>query len=233
MTQKIISASDKLRSALLTKIQGNDDELYALPAVSTLVDADVTYLQAIRAAVAVADLMDKSAIEAVSGAWNFTGQPKYGAANILTSAGVKIPPGIVIGWSGLLVNIPAGWTLCDGTAGTLDMRELFILATDDDEEAGALVGQDEYTLDVDHIPAHTHSVAGQSGGAHTHVYRNPKQISVNIFASGSAYANQTNIETGSQSNEDHAFTLDNAGEAAPTAVDNRPAFYEAAFIMKT
>lgn len=34
--------------------------------------------------------------------------------------------GIICMWSGLLVDIPNGWALCDGTNGTPDLRERFV-----------------------------------------------------------------------------------------------------------
>lgn len=37
-----------------------------------------------------------------------------------------IPAGIIAMWGGLLVDIPAGWLLCDGTSGTPDLRARFI-----------------------------------------------------------------------------------------------------------
>src|SRR3989304_8183330 len=36
------------------------------------------------------------------------------------------PVGGIIMWSGLLVNIPNGWALCDGMNGTPDLRGQFI-----------------------------------------------------------------------------------------------------------
>jgi len=40
-----------------------------------------------------------------------------------------IPSGIVVGWSGEVANIPSGWLLCDGTNGTPDMRDRFIVGS--------------------------------------------------------------------------------------------------------
>lgn len=40
---------------------------------------------------------------------------------------MTIPSGIITIWSGAIVNIPAGWHLCDGTAGTPDLRDRFIV----------------------------------------------------------------------------------------------------------
>lgn len=39
--------------------------------------------------------------------------------------------GIVCLWSGAIVDIPAGWQLCDGTNGTPDLRDKFIIGAGD------------------------------------------------------------------------------------------------------
>ena len=34
---------------------------------------------------------------------------------------------IIVLWSGAIVDIPAGWALCDGNNGTPDLRDVFIV----------------------------------------------------------------------------------------------------------
>eukprot|EP01084_Bolivina_argentea_P067091 122273_1 len=38
-----------------------------------------------------------------------------------------LPDGIVIMWHGLIGDIPVGWSLCDGTNGTPDLRDKFVI----------------------------------------------------------------------------------------------------------
>lgn len=40
-----------------------------------------------------------------------------------------IPPGVIVIWSGAVVDIPPGWVLCDGNNGTPDLHLRFILGT--------------------------------------------------------------------------------------------------------
>jgi len=35
--------------------------------------------------------------------------------------------GIIVLWGGAIVDIPAGWALCDGNAGRPDLRDKFIV----------------------------------------------------------------------------------------------------------
>lgn len=70
------------------------------------------------------------------------------------NAGGLLPTGVICMWGGLIANIPAGWSLCDGTAGTPDLRDRFILATGlDDMGAGG---------------GSSHVVTSSASGAHTH-----------------------------------------------------------------
>ncbi|MDJ0891378.1 MAG: hypothetical protein QNK18_09335 [Gammaproteobacteria bacterium] len=65
--------------------------------------------------------------------------------NLVAPVVEPIPTGVVVGWSGSVESIPAGWHLCDGTRGTPDLRGRFILGAstaDDEAEAG---GQNAYT----------------------------------------------------------------------------------------
>ena len=42
-----------------------------------------------------------------------------------------VPVGGIIIWSGTVAAIPANWTLCDGTAGTPDLRSRFVIGAGD------------------------------------------------------------------------------------------------------
>lgn len=38
----------------------------------------------------------------------------------------EIVLGMIVSWSGSIIAIPSGWTLCDGTNGTPDLRDRFV-----------------------------------------------------------------------------------------------------------
>ena len=50
--------------------------------------------------------------------------------------GVAIPAGTIVMWSGAVANIPQGWTLCDGTSGTPDLRNRFIVGAGSEYAVG-------------------------------------------------------------------------------------------------
>jgi len=67
------------------------------------------------------------------------------------------PSGMILIWSGAIVNIPAGYVLCDGNNGTPDLRNRFVVGAGDtyavDASGGAI--------------NHTHNFTGD-GHFHTH-----------------------------------------------------------------
>lgn len=48
-------------------------------------------------------------------------------------------------WSGTVASIPPGWKLCDGTAGTPDLRNRFIIAAGDTFDPGDAGGSNTHT----------------------------------------------------------------------------------------
>lgn len=74
-------------------------------------------------------------------------------AIISDSVGTALMPvGGIIMWSGSIGAIPASWALCDGTGGTPDLRDRFIVGAGTTYAVGASGGEA------------THNHAGQTGG---------------------------------------------------------------------
>lgn len=94
------------------------------------------------------------------------------------------PTGIIVIWSGAVVNIPPDWTLCDGTLGTPDLRDRFIVGAGSTYAVGATGGSVN----------HNHTFTGD-GHAHTI----PADSEVASGADFSA-ATETNEATGTTNN---------------------------------
>ena len=84
----------------------------------------------------------------------------------------SVPAGVIVMWAGLLANIPTGWALCDGQAGTPDLRDRFIkgAGTDPGATGGAATHSHADHSQLNHSGAavgdHTYTPAGtNSGGA--------------------------------------------------------------------
>src|SRR5450756_1924749 len=81
--------------------------------------------------------------------------------------GTLIPKFGIILWAGAIVDIPLGWSLCDGNNGTPDLRDRFVTGAGN-LAVGAIGGEATHTLSIDEMPAHTHSATtanntGQGG----------------------------------------------------------------------
>lgn len=79
------------------------------------------------------------------------------------------PSGIIVMWSGTINSIPAGWALCDGTNGTPNLTDKFILSVSSAaENPGGTGGSNSYSLTVNQLPSHNHVGTAISAGEHNH-----------------------------------------------------------------
>ena len=67
-----------------------------------------------------------------------------------------MPIGSIIMFNGKAEEIPSGWAICDGTNGTPNLLDRFILAS---TYCGGTGGQSQITLSVSQLPPHKHRVA--------------------------------------------------------------------------
>lgn len=97
-------------------------------------------------------------------------QTQLNAATAATAAvdAYKVPAGGIIMWSGSTGSIPSGWFLCNGSNGTPDLRNRFVVGAGGSYGVGATGGADSVTLSTSQIPAHSHSGSTSSAGSHTH-----------------------------------------------------------------
>jgi len=140
-----------------------------------------------------------------------------------------IPPGVIVMWSGTIASIPSGWQLCDGTNGTPDLRDRFILGVPAGQEPGQTGGAHSRALTVANLPPHNHSASCSTAGAHTHgVDRRggDEGTARDFMHRDGGYTNDMT----SAGNHTHTITIGNTGSGA--AFDNRPAYFTLAFIMK-
>ena len=74
----------------------------------------------------------------------------------------NVPIGGIILWYGAIANIPTGWSLCNGSNGTPDLRDKFIVGAGNSYVAGDnatpthLHSTAEMTLSLSQIPSHQH-----------------------------------------------------------------------------
>jgi len=126
-------------------------------------------------------------------------------SKIGTSSG--IPAGCIIMWSGDANTIPAGWTLCDGSNGTPDLRNKFIVGAAGEYTAGNTGGSKTKNI------SHTHTYSGKTS----------KENEDQSIEKGDNHA----------ANDDHTHTYSGTTDAGgSTSLDILPPYYALCYIMK-
>jgi hypothetical protein len=96
------------------------------------------------------------------------------SANIATAQFVHnvLPYGCIVMWAGSVASIPTGWQLCDGSNGTPDLRNQFIIGAGSSYSPGSSGGSSLVTLSTSNLPSHTHnfSLSGNTDFAGSHVH---------------------------------------------------------------
>lgn len=121
-----------------------------------------------------------------------------------------VPSGVICAWSGTASNTPDGWALCDGTNGTPDLRDRFVLGAGTSHAVGDSGGSEEIILTVNQMPSHTHRVYGTTASA--------------------TIKNGTGNDVTDVRRYDTPYSTDNTGGSQPH--DNMPPYYTLAYIMK-
>jgi hypothetical protein len=139
----------------------------------------------------------------------------------------SVPVGAIILWSGSIGTIPSGYSLCDGSNGTPNLRDKFIVGAGTAYAVGDLGGsKDAIVVGHTHTatstvtdPGHTHLVANYAG-----VNANAPRISANT---GGTAGDRTGSST---TGITVATTLASSGSSGTNA--NLPPYYALAYIMR-
>jgi len=123
----------------------------------------------------------------------------------------SLPLGTILMWSGSIASIPTGWQLCDGTNGTPDLRDRFVVGAGNGYSVGDTGGEASHTLTISEMPAHHHMtyVGNNAGGGSTTAHD----------------SKVTNFE-----NEQNCNYTETVGGGQ--AHENRPPYYAICFIMR-
>lgn len=147
---------------------------------------------------------------------------------VSTAASALLVAGMIIHWYGLAANCPAGWHICDGTNGTPDLRDRFIVGAGNSyalSDAGGSTSQtitvDAHVLTTAEMPAHSHGVNdpghghGVSDPGHSHGVSDPGHShNTHVTGGGGRQIGGTDTATHSDSSTDSADTgisIDGAG----------------------
>lgn len=158
-----------------------------------------------------------------------------------------LPTGMIVMWSGSIASIPSGWALCDGTNGTPNLRDRFVVGAGGGYAVGSNGGSSTMgttmgsagshahggsvgstALSEAQMPAHSHtvSIAGSGDSSGGPGYG---------FTKGSTNNTHPYLYTdskGSGAGHTHTIGSDGSHTHGITDWDNRPPYYALAYIMK-
>ena len=134
-----------------------------------------------------------------------------------------IPSGVIVIWSGSSGSIPSGWYLCNGSNGTPDLRNRFVVGATSTYAVGATGGSADAI-----VVSHSHS-ASDSG--HTHTTFNGANLNSNVTNGGvagtvnrgSTFSNETNSASAN-------ISVSTTGSSGTNA--NLPPYYALCYIQK-
>jgi hypothetical protein len=143
------------------------------------------------------------------------------------------PAGGIIMWSGSIASIPLGFALCNGSSGTPDLRDRFIVGAGSTYTPGNIGGSANAV-----VVSHSHTFAGDALGTHAHnmsFHQTSKSNNATPFMlsspingenlNGTLTLSTTNVSAGTPSG-----TISTAGVSGTNA--NLPPYYALAYIMK-
>lgn len=125
----------------------------------------------------------------------------------------SLPSGIIVIWSGTENNIPNGWQLCDGTNGTPNLKDKFVLGAGSTYKVKSGGGSATVTLTEAQIPSHTH----------TYKYNSLSENCIRTTTTG------TNVFSAAVSSTSSNNT-GSKGSGEPH--ENMPPYYALCYIMK-
>ena len=147
----------------------------------------------------------------------------------------SVPSGTILPWYGALGNIPVGYALCNGSNGTPDLRNRFLVGAGSDYNLGNTGGANNVTLTTAQMPSHTHTGSTSTDGVHSHnIYyhcgTDDLHHTIEIGDSNWGRWGFSNSLISSSGAHSHTMNLNNTG--GNQAHENRPPYYAVYYIMK-
>ncbi len=131
------------------------------------------------------------------------------------------PSGLIAMWSGSIATIPAGWLLCNGTSGTPDLRNRFIVGAGSTYAVAATGGSADAI-----VVSHTHTATVTDPG---HFHSNGAAVSGSANGGGGPLVH-TLTNTGTAVT---GITVTNSSTGSSGTNANLPPYYALAYIMKS
>jgi len=164
-----------------------------------------------------------------------------------------VPTGIISLWSGSIATIPSGWLLCDGSNGTPDLRDRFVVGAGTTYAVNATGGAANVTpagtisgtvggtnLTEAQMPRHWHRMVGPFGttnvqggefgfGSYGGGTPDDTAFAYGTWSTGSGAPSGDTV-TGTANGDSHTHSF--SGTFTGTSGSNLPPYYALAYIMK-
>lgn len=157
----------------------------------------------------------------------------YGIIGVAPTPATPTPSGVIVLWSGSIGSIPAGWYLCNGTNGTPDLRDRFVVGAGSTYSVNGTGGSADAV-----VVSHTHSASVTDPG-HAHDLRIPSSgysLAAIAAALGAAAGTVTgNSDFGGANvlkSNTTGISVTNASAGVSGTNANLPPYYALCYIMK-
>ena len=141
-----------------------------------------------------------------------------------------VPIGTIIMWGRGVDTIPEGWHICDGTNGTPNLQDKFVIGAGSNHPAGSTGGSEDgkisFTITQDQMPKHRHKVVGEFGDLGDNA--NMRFMPTN--ENGTISKNAGGVDDGWTVNA-YVQTAE-TGKGDPVEIEYTPPYYALIYIMK-
>jgi hypothetical protein len=157
----------------------------------------------------------------------------YGIINATPPSATPIPSGGIFLWSGSIGSIPAGYVLCNGSNGTPDLRNRFVVGAGSTYAVDATGGSaDSVVVTHSHSvtdPGHNH-LSGSNGDVQSATW-NPYGYDAGVRWDGAGSIAGAVGQAQNSNTKTTGLTVNSAGVSGTNA--NLPPYYALCYIMKT
>lgn len=161
----------------------------------------------------------------------------YGIIGVQPTTGATIPAGLISMWSGSIGSIPSGWYLCDGSNGTPNLTDRFVIGAGSTYAVNGTGGATSVTLVTANMPAHTHTATSVvTDPSHSH----GSTVGSGFLSNGGGeqLAGGNNLNFGRPTTTATASTgitvaTTNASVGSGSSFSIIPTYYALAFIQKS
>lgn len=131
-----------------------------------------------------------------------------------------LPSGVITMWSGSIASIPGGWFLCNGSNGTPDLRDRFIVGAGTTYAVAATGG----TADAI-VVSHTHTITDPG-----HVHTAGGINNYMTYGNGASFAGSGISSSSPMASATTGISVNSTGSSGTN--QNLPPYYALAYIMK-